>query len=69
MKRLIHLVQRLGYYIPLVVTGNALACIGYGLLSMLTPDYPIAKRVGFQVLVGLGIGTSISMVSPLFVPH
>ena len=62
----IRLVQRLGYYLPLVVAGNALAAVGYGLLSMLTPNYSIANRVGFQILVGLGLGSSISMVSSSF---
>lgn len=48
---------------PAVLIGNAIAALGYGLLSLLTPTYPIASRVGFQILVGAGLGTANSQVS------
>lgn len=54
-----------GYYLPSIMCGCALASIGYGLLTMLTPDYPIAKRIGYQILVGVGIGSATSVVSRL----
>jgi hypothetical protein len=63
--------MKLGYYLPFVLVGNILACIGYGCLSMLTPDYSIANRVGFQILVGLGLGCSLQVVRfidyPIFI--
>lgn len=52
-----------GYYLPSVVSGCILASIGYGLLTMLTPGYSIAKRVGYQIIVGVGIGSATSVVS------
>ncbi|CAG8101348.1 unnamed protein product [Penicillium salamii] len=55
------LVQKTGYYLPSVVAGSALAAIGYGLLSMITPTYSVANRIGFQVLVGLGLGSCNSV--------
>ncbi|CAG7972926.1 unnamed protein product [Penicillium olsonii] len=55
------LVQGTGYYLPSVLFGSALACIGYGLLSMLTPTHSIAKRIGFQILVGVGLGSCNSV--------
>lgn len=56
-------VQRLGYYLPWVLCGSALAGLGNGLLSMLTPTYPTANRVGFQIIAGLGLGCAAAMVS------
>ncbi|CAG7963291.1 unnamed protein product [Penicillium salamii] len=55
------LVQKTGYYLPSVVAGSALAALGYGLLSMITPTYSVANRIGFQVLVGLGLGSCNSV--------
>lgn len=56
-------VQKYGYYLPFVVGGTALASLGYGLLSMLTPTFPTATRVGFQIIAGTGIGSAAAMVS------
>ncbi|KAJ5357816.1 Major facilitator superfamily domain general substrate transporter [Penicillium brevicompactum] len=59
------LIMAWGYYLPSVVSGCVLASIGYGLLTMLTPGYSIAKRVGYQIIVGVGIGsaTSVPMIA------
>ena len=58
-----NIVMAWGYYLPSVVSGCVLASIGYGLLTMLTPGYSIAKRVGYQIIVGVGIGSATSVVS------
>ncbi|KAJ5798038.1 Major facilitator superfamily domain general substrate transporter [Penicillium pulvis] len=55
------MVQRFGFYLPWVVGGTALASIGYGLLTMLTPTYKTANRVGFQILAGAGLGSAAAM--------
>ncbi|KAF2084028.1 putative MFS transporter [Saccharata proteae CBS 121410] len=55
------LVQRLGYYLPWVVSGSAISATAYGLLSMLTPTYPAAKRIGYQILAGFGCGCAATM--------
>ncbi|KAK4867164.1 hypothetical protein LT330_000674 [Penicillium expansum] len=53
--------QSFGFYLPWVVGGTALASIGYGLLTMLTPTYKTANRVGFQILAGAGLGSAAAM--------
>ncbi|KAJ5501836.1 Major facilitator superfamily domain general substrate transporter [Penicillium expansum] len=55
------MVQSFGFYLPWVVGGTALASIGYGLLTMLTPTYKTANRVGFQILAGAGLGSAAAM--------
>jgi hypothetical protein len=36
--------------------------VAFGLMSMLTPDYPSANRIGFQILAGFGMGSATTMV-------
>ncbi|KAH8649925.1 major facilitator superfamily-domain-containing protein [Xylariales sp. PMI_506] len=55
------MVSKVGYYLPFALVGAALASVGYGLLSMLTPTYSTAARVGFQAITGFGLGCSVSM--------
>ncbi|KAJ5752266.1 Major facilitator superfamily domain general substrate transporter [Penicillium odoratum] len=50
-----------GFYLPWVFGGTALASIGYSLLTMLTPTYETANRVGFQILAGAGLGSAAAM--------
>ncbi|KAI0972470.1 MFS general substrate transporter [Xylaria arbuscula] len=55
------LVQRYGYYLPSILLGTAASSAGLGLLSTLTPSFPLARRVGYQVLVGFGMGCATTM--------
>ncbi|OJJ56203.1 hypothetical protein ASPSYDRAFT_34192 [Aspergillus sydowii CBS 593.65] len=50
------LIGKLGYYIPWSVSGAAIAAVGAGLLSTLTPTTSTAAWAGYQILVGIGRG-------------
>ncbi|EOO02505.1 putative mfs transporter protein [Phaeoacremonium minimum UCRPA7] len=54
------LTQKTGYYLPWIMLGSALSAIGYGLLSTLTPTTSVARWAGYQILIGTGIGASVS---------
>ena len=54
----------LGYYLPWLLAGSSISAIGYGLLSLLAPDTPAAKWIGYQVFYGVGGGAMASGVSP-----
>lgn len=45
-----------GYYNPSLFLCTILASIGAGLLSTFTPDTPQSQWIGYQVILGLGIG-------------
>ncbi|KAE8445029.1 hypothetical protein EG329_014035 [Mollisiaceae sp. DMI_Dod_QoI] len=53
----------LGYYAPLMIVSSILAAIGAGLLSTLTPASDHSRWIGYQALVGIGIG--LGMQQPL----
>lgn len=55
-----YLTQKTGYYLPWIMAGSCLSAIGYGLLSTLSPTTPMARWVGYQILLGAGIGCSVS---------
>ncbi|KAI2464009.1 MFS multidrug transporter [Annulohypoxylon bovei var. microspora] len=54
-------VQRIGYYLPSVVLGTALASVGSGLLSTLQVSTSVSRWVGYQVIYGLGVGMVVQM--------
>lgn len=56
------LVTKLGYYLPWALACGAIAAVGSGLLSTLTPETPTAKWVGYQIVVGSGRGMGLQMV-------
>ena len=56
-------VQKLGFYLPWILGGSAISAVGYGLLSMLTPTFPGATRIGFQIMAGVGCGSAATMVT------
>jgi L-cystine uptake protein TcyP (sodium:dicarboxylate symporter family) len=39
-----------------------LVSIATGLFSMLQPDISLGKRVGFQIIMGVGLGSGLQMV-------
>ncbi|KAJ4150429.1 hypothetical protein LMH87_011179 [Akanthomyces muscarius] len=46
----------IGYYAPFMIAATALTSIGGGLLTLLNPSVSSAVWIGFQALVGFGIG-------------
>ncbi|KAI9773184.1 MAG: hypothetical protein M1840_008305 [Geoglossum simile] len=50
------LITLVGYYVPFVVGGTALFCIGSGLISTYSTHTPFGKWFGYQVLTGAGVG-------------
>lgn len=55
------LVGVVGYFQPFLLIGAILATIGAGLLYTLDIGSSSAQYIGFQVLIGVGIGTSIQV--------
>jgi hypothetical protein len=45
-----------GYYTPFMIAGSVLASIGYGLTTTFTPDTGSGAWIGYQILLGAGIG-------------
>ncbi|KAH6847202.1 major facilitator superfamily domain-containing protein [Chaetomium sp. MPI-CAGE-AT-0009] len=45
-----------GYYTPFMIAGSAVAAIGYGLTTTFTPDTGSGMWIGYQILIGAGIG-------------
>jgi hypothetical protein len=52
-----------GYYTPFMIAGAALAAVGYGLTTTFRPDTGSGAWIGYQILLGAGIG--ISFQQPL----
>jgi hypothetical protein len=48
--------QKIGYYVPAMLTLPVLTTIASGLLSTLTPRAGPGKWIGYQVLYGVGLG-------------
>ncbi|KAJ2895335.1 putative efflux pump antibiotic resistance protein [Zalerion maritima] len=53
------MVTVLGYYTPFMIFGTVLAAIGYGLITMFTPDTDSGKWIGYQILAGAGVGFAL----------
>jgi MFS family permease len=45
-----------GYYTPFMIAGSAIAAVGYGLTTMFEPDSSAAVWIGYQIIIGLGLG-------------
>lgn len=52
---------RLGYYMPFVIASTILLAIGTGLLTTFYPSMPEGKWIGYQILLGLGVGFGFQM--------
>lgn len=52
-----------GYYTPFMILSAAISAIGCGLLTTLQPDAPPAHWIGYQVVLGIGVG--MGMQQPL----
>ncbi|PWN48871.1 MFS general substrate transporter [Violaceomyces palustris] len=55
------LVNKFGYYIPILLVGCTIVPIGSGLLYLLTPDSSQAMWAGVQFLAGIGPGLSFML--------
>jgi hypothetical protein len=53
----------LGYYIPFMLLGATMFCVGSGLLSTLQVDSPTRAWVGYQALAGAGFGSTLQMAA------
>ncbi len=53
----------IGYYAPLMIVSSILAAVGGGLLSTLKPDSNHQMWIGYQCILGIGIG--MGMQQPL----
>lgn len=51
--------NRIGYYIPAILTSAILMPIGAGLYTTLRPDSGHAAWIGYQVILGLGLGAGM----------
>ena len=50
------LVQRIGYYTPFMILGGFLMATGTGLLTTWRINTPPSIWIGFQIILGLGVG-------------
>ena len=50
--------SKIGYYTPFLIVGICLLSIGTGLLNTVNIDTPIRDLIGFQILCGLGFGST-----------
>lgn len=57
------LVQRIGYYTPFMYFGTIMMSVGSGLLTTFTTSTNHSKWIGYQVILGLGIGTSFQQAN------
>ncbi|KAJ7032294.1 ABC transporter, partial [Mycena alexandri] len=53
------LVGRFGYYWPFLITATVFLAIGSGLLYTINTNTSSANLIGFQILVGIGIGMGL----------
>ncbi|KAM0803432.1 major facilitator superfamily-domain-containing protein [Usnea florida] len=54
------LIQVTGYYLPLILAGSAIATVGYGLMSMLSPTTTFGQWFGYLCVYGIGSGVGNS---------
>ncbi|KAJ6790271.1 hypothetical protein PWT90_06587 [Aphanocladium album] len=50
------LVSKLGYFTPFAIGGSAILVIGIALFTTWTADVSAAKWIGYQIVVGIGLG-------------
>lgn len=54
-------VNLVGYFLPFISTGTALFTIGAGLLCTLKVASPAGQIIGYQILSGIGFGSSLNL--------
>ncbi|KAJ4294951.1 hypothetical protein N0V88_005191 [Collariella sp. IMI 366227] len=55
--------QLIGYPSPVMMVGSIFAAVGSGMLSTLSVDEPSRHWIGYQILVGLGLGFGTQQAS------
>lgn len=55
------LISVTGHYVPFMVAGSCLAMIGSGLIYTFEPDTASRAWIGYQVLLGVGVGVVIQI--------
>ncbi|KKY27674.1 putative mfs multidrug [Phaeomoniella chlamydospora] len=56
-------VQHVGYYVPVMITGPVISSIGAGLLTTFKPDTGSPHWIGYQFLYGFGLGQGMQATS------
>ncbi len=46
-----------GYYTPFMIVGSMLTAVGFGLTTMFHPDTSAGAWIGYQIIIGAGVGT------------
>ncbi|KAA8572234.1 hypothetical protein EYC84_002860 [Monilinia fructicola] len=54
-------VSHTGHYVPYMIVGMVIACVGAGLVTRLTIDTPTAVWAAYLVVAGLGLGTAMQL--------
>lgn len=63
------LVSKLGYYLPWAVGAGMLLTVGSGLISTYGPNTGLSKWIGYQILLGMGRGLGVQIVSIYTYPY
>lgn len=56
-------ISKTGFTKPVAITGFSVASIGIGLLTLYDVDTPTSKHIGYQILVGVGIGCTMQSMT------
>ncbi|KAH7174255.1 putative MFS aflatoxin efflux pump [Fusarium flagelliforme] len=54
-------VQMFGQYMPFMLVGNAIMCVGTGLLTMLKANTTNSEWIGYQIPYGFGLGITLQV--------
>lgn len=57
------IVMKLGWWNPFILFGEAMVCVGAGLLSTIYPDISGGHWVGYQIFGGVGYSLTSNLVS------
>lgn len=54
-------ISQFGHYVPIMIVGSAISAIGSGMIYTLEQDSGSDKWIGYQALVGIGLGLSFQI--------
>lgn len=54
-------IQVVGQYMPFMLVGNVIMCVGTGLLTLLKVDTTKAEWIGYQIPYGFGLGVTLQI--------
>lgn len=55
------IITAVGYYTPFLIVSTAIAAIGTGLITMFDVDISTGKWIGYQIVVGAGVGAGFQV--------